>query len=230
MSGFLQDSLFWGSLLSLLAYGTGMLMKERMKLVIFNPLSIAILLVILFLSVFQIDYEAYRNSSRYITYLLTPATVCLALPLYERLDLLKKNFKIVIGGILTGIFTCFTVVLSLSALFHLTHPMYVTMLSKSVTMAIGVAVAEQLGGYVPIAAAVIIITGILGNMFGETIFRFCRIDDPVAKGIALGTASHVIGTAKAMEIGATEGVVSSLSIVVTGILTVLLVHVFAGLL
>ena len=222
-----NTSAVWGTLLSLAAYITGVCIKKRIKLSIINPLCIAILLVIGSLLAFHIDYESYKTSSHYLTYLLTPATICLALPLYEKLDLLKNNFTIVLGGILTGILTCFTVVLTLSRFFHLSHPMYVTLLAKSVTMALGVAMVEQLGGYVPIAAAVIILTGILGNMFAELIFRFCQIDDPVAKGLALGTASHVIGTSKALEMGTVEGVISSLAIVVTGLLTVLLIHIFA---
>jgi len=227
MSGFVQDSSFWGVLLSIMAYMLGLHIKSKIKLTILNPLCIAIIIVICSLTVFQIDYEAYQTSSRYITYLLTPATVCLAIPLYERLPLLKNNLSIVLSGIVIGMLACFFVVLSLSVLFQLTHPMYVTLLLKSVTMAIGVVTVEQLGGYVPIAASVIIITGILGNMFAEKIFDICKIDDPIAKGLALGTASHVIGTAKAMELGSVEGAISSLAIIVTGLLTVVFVNAFA---
>ena len=226
MESLFTGSAFWGSLLTVAAYMAGIYIKNRLKLTVINPLCIAIMLVICILLVFHVDYTTYKESSRPVTMLLSPATVCLAFPLYEKLDLLRKNFTIVLGGILTGIVTCFAVVLSLSAFFRLTHSVYVTLLAKSVTMAIGVAVVEQLGGYVPIAASVIILTGILGNMFADSIFRICRVEDPVAKGLALGTASHVIGTAKAMEMGKTEGVVSSLSIVVTGLLTVLLINVF----
>lgn len=229
MENVLTHSAFWGTLLSLMAYTAGLFIKNKFKWTILNPLCIAVMLVIAVLLAFHADYEAYQSTSRYITYLLTPATVCLALPLYERLDLLKSKFYIVLGGILTGVLTCFTVVMVLSEVFHLTHSMYVTLLLKSVTMAIGVAIVEQLGGYVPIAAAVIIVTGLLGNMFAETVFRFCKIEDPVARGLALGTASHVIGTARAMEMGQTEGVVSSLAIVVTGLVTVILVNAFAVL-
>ncbi|MBQ9635746.1 MAG: LrgB family protein, partial [Acidaminococcaceae bacterium] len=226
----LTHSAIWGTLLTLAAYMAGVFLKNKSKMTVMNPLCIAIILVIAVLLVFHMDYEAYRSSSQYITYLLTPAPVCLALPLYERLDLLKSKFTIVLGGILTGVLTCFAVVLALSGLFHLTHSMYVTLLLKSVTMAIGVAIVEQLGGYVPIAAAVIIVTGLLGNMFAEPIFRICKIEDPVARGLALGTASHVIGTARAMELGQTEGAISSLAIVVTGLVTVILVNAFAVLL
>ena len=230
MESALTHSAIWGTLLTLAAYMAGVFLKNKSKMTVMNPLCIAIILVIAVLLVFHMDYEAYRSSSQYITYLLTPATVCLALPLYERLDLLKSKFNIVLGGILTGVLTCFAVVLALSGLFHLTHSMYVTLLLKSVTMAIGVAIVEQLGGYVPIAAAVIIVTGLLGNMFAEPIFRIYKIEDPVARGLALGTASHVIGTARAMELGQTEGAISSLAIVVTGLVTVILVNAFAVLL
>ena len=230
MSGFIQDSSFWGTLLSIAAYMVGTGIKNKMKLTILNPLSIAIIIVMGCLVILQSDYESYQASSRYITYLLTPATVCLALPLYERLSLLKNNFSIILAGISAGMLTCFSVVFLLSVFFRLTHSMYVTLLSKSVTMAIGVPLVEQLGGYAPIAAAVIIITGILGNMFAEKLFGLCNIDDPIARGLALGTASHVIGTAKAMEMGSVEGTISSLAIIVTGLLTVIFVNLFAVML
>ena len=230
MESLFTHSAFWGTLLSLIAYMAGLFIKNKFNMTILNPLCIAVMLVIGILLVFHMDYEAYRSSSQYMTYLLTPATVCLALPLYERLDLLKSKFGIVLCGIIAGVLTCSTVVLALSGLFHLTHPMYVTLLLKSVTMAIGVAIVEQLGGYVPIAAGVILVTGLLGNMFAELIFRICKIEDPVARGLALGTASHVIGTTRAMELGKTEGAISSLAIVVTGMVTVILVNVFAVLL
>ena len=103
-----------------------------------------------------------------------------------------------------------------------------TLLPKSITTAIGMGVSEELGGIVTITVAVIIITGVLGNMIADVVYRVFRIKEPVAKGLALGTASHAIGTAKAMEMGPVEGAMSSLAIAVAGLLTVIFASVFAG--
>lgn len=230
MSEFLEASVFWGALVSLGAYEFGLLLKKKFKLAVFNPLLIAILCVIGVLSVFHADYESYYEGGKYISYLLTPATVCLAVPLYEQLALLKKHLKAVAAGILSGVLASLAGVLLLAKLFGLSHETYVTLLPKSITTAIGMGVSEELGGVVTITVAVIIITGVLGNMIGETVCRIFKIKEPVAKGLAYGTAAHAIGTAKAMELGQVEGAMSSLAIAVAGLLTVIAASFFAGLL
>ena len=182
------------------------------------------------LVVLDIDYEQYNEGAKYISYLLTPATVCLAVPLYEQLSLLKKNFKAVAAGIICGVLASLVSVLGLSILFGLTHEQYVTLLPKSITTAIGMGVSEELGGIVTITVAAIIITGILGNVMAEFVCKIFKIEHPIAKGLALGTASHAIGTAKAMEMGQVEGAMSSLAIAVAGLLTVVGASVFARML
>ena len=228
MNEFFTNSAFFGVLISLVSYGAGEALKKKFKLGIFNPLLIAIVATIIVISVFHIDYEVYNESAKYLSYLLTPATVCLAVPLYERIDRLKENPAAIISRIVSGVITSLASILAMAAVFHLSHEEYVTMLPKSITTAIGIGVSEELGGYVAITAAVIIVTGVLGNILAETVLKLFKITDPVAKGIAIGTAAHAIGTAKAMEIGETEGAMSSLSIVVSGILTVIGASVFAG--
>ena len=228
MNEFFANSAFFGVLISLVSYVAGEALKKKFKLGIFNPLLIAIVATIIVISVFHIDYEVYNESAKYLSYLLTPATVCLAVPLYERIDRLKENPAAIILGIVSGVITCLASILAMAAVFHLSHEEYVTMLPKSITTAIGIGVSEELGGYVAITAAVIIVTGVLGNILAETVLKLFKITNPVAKGIAIGTAAHAIGTAKAMEIGETEGAMSSLSIVVSGILTVIGASVFAG--
>ena len=228
MNEFFTNSAFFGVLISLVSYVAGEALKKKFKLGIFNPLLIAIVATIIVISVFHIDYEVYNESAKYLSYLLTPATVCLAVPLYERIDRLKENPAAIISGIVSGVITSLASILAMAAVFHLSHEEYVTMLPKSITTAIGIGVSEELGGYVAITAAVIIVTGVLGNILAETVLKLFKITDPVAKGIAIGTAAHAIGTAKAMEIGETEGAMSSLSIVVSGILTVIGASVFAG--
>ena len=148
---------------------------------------------------------------------------------YELGMLLKNNVKAIMAGLISGVLTSLISILALAAVFGFSHEEYVTLLPKSITTAIGMGVSEELGGIVTITVAVIIVTGILGNVIGEHVFRIFRIDEPIAKGVALGSASHAIGTAKAMELGEIEGAMSSLSIAVAGLLTVLGASVFAGL-
>ena len=141
-------------------------------------------------------------------------------------NLLKKNIKAVVLGIVSGVLASLVSVLALAWLFGLSHEEYVTLLPKSITTAIGMGVSEELGGIVTITVAVIIITGVLGNMIAEAVCRIARINEPIAKGLALGTSAHAIGTAKAMEMGEVEGAMSSLAIAVAGLLTVVGASVF----
>lgn len=228
MHEFFETSMFAGVTLSLLAYLAGSLLKKKFKLGIFNPLLISIVLTIIVLVVSKVDYNTYNEGAKYLSWLLTPSTVCLAIPLYEQWELLKNNFKAVVLGLVAGTITSLGTVLVLSAIMGLTHEEYVTLLPKSITTAIGMAVSEELGGYVTITVAVIIVTGVLGNIMGELICKIFAIREPISKGLAFGSASHAIGTAKAIEIGEIEGAMSSLAIAVSGILTVVLATLFAN--
>ena len=219
---------FFGVTVSILSYGLGCLLHHRWKFAIFNPLLISIAATIAVLAVFRIDYDVYYASAKYLSFLLTPATVCLAVPLYQKLELLKQNWKAILAGILSGVLTALVCVLAMSVMFGLSHQEYVTFLPKSITTAIGMGVSEELGGSVTLTVAVIIISGVLGNVFAPAICRLFRIKEPIAKGIAIGSASHAIGTAKAMEMGEVEGVMSSLSIAVSGLLTVIGASIFAS--
>lgn len=229
MSEFMQQSLFFGVVVSVGAYEFGIFLKKKLKWAICNPLLISIAVVILFLLFFRIPYETYHAGAKYLSYLLTPATVCLAIPLYEQVELLKRHSWAILTGLISGVLTSAVCVFVLALLFRLNHAEYVTLLPKSITTAIGMGVSEELGGYVTITVAVIIVTGIFGNIIAETVCRIFRIEEPVAKGIAIGSASHAIGTTKAMELGEIEGAMSSLSIAVAGILTVIVAPLFAGL-
>ncbi len=229
MNDIMLSSATIGVVISLVSYFFGVWLKEKTKKSIFNPLLISIVLVIVFLLVFDIEYESYNQSAKYLSYLLTPATVCLAIPLYQKLALLKKYPIAIFVGITSGVLTSLLSIFGLSLLFKLSHAEFVTLLPKSITTAIGMGVSEELGGYTSITAAVIIITGILGNLIGELVCKVFRIRHAISRGLALGTSSHAIGTTKAMELGETEGAMSSLSIVVAGLLTVVLASVFAML-
>ena len=211
-----------------MAYLIGTLLKKKFKLGIFNPLLISIVVSIVVLVVGKVDYYTYNEGAKYLSWLLTPATVCLAIPLYEQWGLLLKNFKAVMLGLVAGTITSLTTVLALALICGLSHEEYVTLLPKSITTAIGMGVSEELGGYVTITVAVIIITGVLGNNFGELICKIFKIDEPISRGLAFGASSHAIGTAKALEIGEVEGAMSSLAIAVSGILTVALSSLYAN--
>jgi len=230
MHEFAASSVFFGVFLTLGTYFVGLRIKKKTGLAVMNPILIAVALVIALLSLLDIPYETYNQSAKLISSLLTPATICLAVPLYEQLTLLKKHRNAILAGVLSGVVTSLACVLTLSLIFGLDHASYVTLLPKSVTSAIGMGVSEELGGYVSITVAVIIITGILGNMIAQSVFKLFHIINPVARGIAIGASSHAIGTAKAMELGQIEGAMSSLSIVISGLLTVVGASFFAPLL
>ena len=214
MNNFFRESLFSGVVLSLVAYVIGSFLKKKLKLDILNPLLISIVISIVVLVVGKIDYDTYYEGAQYLSWFLTPATVCLAIPLYEQWELLKKNCKAVLLGLLGGTLTSLTTVLVLSLLCGLDHEQYVTLLPKSITTAIGMGVSETLG--------------VLGNMFGHMICKIFKITEPISQGLAFGASSHAIGTAKAIEIGEVEGAMSSLAIAVSGILTVVFASLFAN--
>lgn len=230
MNHFFEESMFAGVVLSLIAYGIGMITKKKLKLGIFNPLLISILLSMLVIVIGKVDFNTYNEGAKFLSWLLTPATVCLAIPLYEQWDLLKKNYKAVFAGLIAGAITSLTTVFVLALLLGLSHREYVTLLPKSITTAIGMGVSEELGGYVTITVAVIIITGVLGNIMGEAICKIFKITEPISKGLAFGASSHAIGTAKAMEIGEIEGAMSGLAIAVSGVVTVILASLYASFL
>ena len=228
MKEILCNSAYFGVTVSLIGYGAGIMLKKKFKYASLNPLLISIIFVIGVVMLCGVDYESYENSAQYLSYLLTPATVCLAVPLYQQMTLLKKNLAAVACGILAGVLASLGSVLLLAFLFGLEHDVYVTLLPKSITTAIGMGVSEELGGLVTITVAVIIVTGVIGNVIGEAVCKLFRIYEPIAKGLALGTSSHAIGTAKALEMGEVEGAMSSLAIAVAGLLTVIGASVFAG--
>ncbi len=230
MNGFLGNSAFFGVALSLCAYGLGVVVQKHVKCPLLNPLLVSAALIIALLVGAHIDYEVYNTGAKYLSYLLTPATVCLAVPLYEKLSLLRCDGAAVLTGVLAGVLTTLVSVLLLSAAFGLSHAEYVTLLPKSITTAIGMGVSEELGGHVTVTVAAIIATGMTGSTIAPGLCRLLKIHDPVAKGVAIGTASHAMGTSKAMEMGETEGAMSSLAIVVSGILTVAVVPFFSELL
>lgn len=227
MNSFAIESLFFSVVLSITGFEIGLFLKKKFSFPLFNPLLIAILFVIGFLLIFHIDYSTYASGAQYISYLLTPSTVCLAVPLYKQWNILKENKGVILVSVLVGTITSLVITLLICILFRTGHEIYVTLLPKSITTAIGIGISEELGGITTITVAIIVLTGVLGNVIGESIFHLFHIQDPLAKGLSLGTSSHAIGTSKAMELGELEGAMSSLALAIAGLYTVIGANIFA---
>lgn len=228
MKDILAESLFFGVAVSVGTYILGMRLKSRFNFFLFNPLLVSIACTIATLLLLDIEYTHYNNGAKYLSYLLTPATVALAIPLYEQVQLLKRNLTAILLGITSGVLASFVSILAMSLLFALNHTEYVTLIPKSITTAIGIGLSQELGGYISITVSAIIITGLFGNIASDTLCRLLGIKHPIAKGISIGTATHVMGTAKAMEMGEIEGAMSSLSVAVAGCITVGVAIFFEG--
>ena len=228
MKEFIAQSVYFGVVITFIGYEIGLLLKKKFKTALMNPLLIAAVLIIGVLVLLDVPYEEYNKGAEYISFFLTPATVSLAIPLYRQLSILKKYPLAIFGGIIAGVLTAMVSIWLLSWGFGLNHEQYVTLLPKSITTAIGMGISDKMGGIVTLTVVAISITGISGNVLCEAILKLFKITEPIAKGLAIGTSAHALGTAKAMEIGEIEGAMSSLAIVVTGIMTVLSVSVFAN--
>lgn len=229
MIKFLDTPLF-GILISILAFEIGIFINKKTKLSILNPIVIAEVLIIVFMIVFNIDYEVYNKGGSIISFFLGPATVVLAVPLYKQIEKLKENGLPIMVGIAVGCITAITSVYFLSKLFHLDEVITLSLLPKSVTAAISMEVSSQIGGIPALTVAATVVTGITGNVLWPYISKVFKIENDVASGISLGTSAHALGTAKAMELGEVEGGMASLAIGVAGLVTVILVPILAKLL
>ncbi len=230
MKEILQDSAYFATLLTIGAFAAGQAVRRKTGRDIANPLLIAVLLVIAALRLLDIDCAVYQSGAGLVSWLLTPATVCLALPLYRQIAVLRKNAAAVAVGIAVGVLSSAVLIALLSLLFHLDARQTATLLPKSVTTAIGIGISEELGGIPPLTVAVIILTGLCGNLMARPICRLFKITDPVARGLAIGAASHAMGTVKALEMGELEGAMSSVAVAVCGLLTVVTAPLCMGLL
>ncbi len=226
----LLSFVFFGAVLTIGAYAFAVWLQRKLRWGFLSPVVVSAGLIIAALLLLRIDYEDYAKGANVISYLLTPATVCFAIPLYKQLSLLKSHWKAITVGLLAGVLSSAAGIFVIAWAFGLAHPHYVTLLPKSVTTAIGIGIAEELGGIPAISAAVIILTGVAGNVMARGLCRLCRITEPVAQGLAIGASSHAIGTAKALEMGEVQGAMSSLAVVVSGLLTVVAASFFAMLL
>ena len=222
MAEFLQSLSLFPLVLTLGAFQVGLWCQKKWRNPLANPILIALLLVVAVLLVTGVSVEHYQAGTAVISWLLTPATVCMALPLYRQFQILKKNLPAVLAGVAAGTVVSLGVILVLCKVFSLEDAMTAALLPKSITTAMGIVLSEQAGGIVPLTTVAILVTGILGSLFGPALCKLLRITDPVAQGVAIGTASHMVGTSRALEMGQLQGAVSSLSLAVAGILTALL--------
>ena len=217
-------------ILTLAAFQIGQACQKKWKLPIFNPTLIGMALVILFVLLFGMDPEGYSSGTKLIFWLMTPATISLAVPMYEQFQVLKKSLKAVLAGVCAGTLSCMLMIVAVSLLLKFDRSILISLMPKSVTTAIGMSLSEMFGGMGGVTVAAIIITGIGGNMMGPMLCKLFGITDEVAQGVAFGTAAHVIGTAKANELSQLTGAASSLSLVVAGLLTAVFMPMLAGLL
>ena len=221
MADFLQIALI-PLALTLGAYQLGLAIQKKFRSPLFNPILIAVAVILLFLTLTGMDTATYQAGMTYLSWLLTPATICLAIPLYQQFSALKKSLPAILAGIVAGTVASLVFVLAWGLLLGYDRALLMSLLPKSVTSAIGAPLSEMGGGIAPICTTAIILTGILGNLLGGIFCKLFRLKNPIAKGVAFGTAAHVIGTAKANELSPLSGAVSSLSLVIAGLMTAVL--------
>ena len=227
MTDLLNSSTFFCVSLTLIAFCAAYALQQKWKLAVLNPIVISAAVIIVTLKVLKIPNATYQAGCQILSFLLTPATICLSISFYEQFRNLKKHLLAVTVGVAVGTVASIGAIWALSKLFGLDRALTASMLPKSVTTAIGVALSTELGGIAAITTAAIVITGIFGNIIGPALCRLFRLDDPVAQGAAFGTSAHVVGTTRAMEMSALAGAVSSLSLTLAGIVTCILMSFLA---
>lgn len=230
MSEFFSSCSYFGFFLSLGTFQLAKTINRKAGKEICNPLLFATVCCCVLLLATGTGYEVYyENGGRVLDFLLTPATICLAIPLYRQFTLIKKNTAVVLAGCLAGVVAHMLGCVLMLAVFQLDAAEFATLLPKSITTAIGKSLSEELGGYPAITMACIMLTGLFGAVAAPSLLRIFRVKEPLAQGLAIGTASHAAGTSRAVEMGDVQGAASSLAIVVAGLLTVVFAPLFAGL-
>ncbi len=230
MNEFLLNSTYFGIVLSLIGYWIALKISAKVKSTLCNPLLVASAMIVAVLLVLKVDYDTFNKGASYLTYFLNPATVCLAVPLYRQFQVLKSNMKAILLGIAAGCIACMITIVGLSMVFSFTPQLTASVLPKSITTAIAIGLSEEIGGMSAVTVACVVITGIFGACTASTLFKLFKIEEPVAQGLATGASAHAIGTSRALELGEIQGAMSSLAIVVTGIMTVILVPIVTGIL
>lgn len=224
------DTPLFGVSITIITFLIGKYINEKTKMAVFNPILISAAIIIGFLLLFDIDYETYNLGGSIISFFIAPATVVLAVPLYKNIKLLKKRWLPILIGITVGSIAGLITIFVMSRLLDIDYTVMVSMFPKSTTTAISMEIAEQIGGLSTLAALFTAVAGISGNIMSEYIFKIFGINSKISRGVALGTSSHALGTAKAMEMGEVEGALSSLSITIAGLVSVFLIPWFVNIL
>lgn len=227
MNELLFGSAYFSIALTLIAYSIGAAIQKKRKSPFCNPILIGTILVVLVLKYLDMPAAVYQKNCAVLSHLMTPATICLSIACYEQFRELKEHITAVIVSVLAGAVSCLAMVFLMCRAFKLDHVLTISLLPKSITSAIGVAISEELGGIGAITTAAIILSGIIGNVLGPWLCKLYGLRSDIAKGVAFGTASHVIGTAKATELSALTGAVSSFSLTVCGLFTALILSFFS---
>ncbi len=212
----------FGITLTLLTYFVGLFISKRKKNMFFHPLLISLVLIILFLLFFNIEFDSYYQGGEYISYLLGPATVALALPMYRKLKLLKKEAFLILLSTFLGALLGILLVFFLGYIAR-TEPLFlISMVPKAVTTPIAVGISGQIGGELSLTVGMVILNGLLGGMFGPELFKLLGIKSALARGLTMGMTAHGLGTARALEESELEGALSGLAIGLMGFFTSLL--------
>jgi putative effector of murein hydrolase len=209
-----------GILISIAVYIAGQKLYSRFKIDILTPNIFSIVTIVLLMLLFRVDYAYYKPAANSINFFLKPAVVILALPLYRRLPHLMQNKVAILTGIMSGILISSISLVFLTLVMKYDFMMIISLLPKCITTPMGIEVSTTMGAIVPITVLSILVTGISGTVLAKTLLRLGNITNPIAKGVAIGTSSHVLGTSKALEIGETEGAISSLSLAIAGLVSV----------
>ena len=221
-----MSDILWTITLTLVVYLMFFYIQKKTKLMILNPLFFTSVFIIIFLVIFKIDYNVYKEGSSFITFLIGPATVSLAIPLYEKLPLLKKHYKTILLTITTGVLSHAIIIGFMAFVLNISHELIATFIPKSVTTPIAKEISLALGGIEELTIAIVIITGIFGSIIAPYIFKILKVESSIAIGLSLGISAHAIGTSKAIELGEEEASMSTLALILTGILTVVLSPLF----
>ena len=232
MMEFVNAAQYFGIALTLLMFMAAVYINRRMPGALTTPLFLATIFVVVFLTAFDIPYDAYNKGAQYITYFLVPVTVCFAVPMYRQLPLLKKHAPAILLAMAIGVVSSVFAVCLICIFLGLGDIVARSLAAISVTTAIAIGITEKLGGVVALTVSSVIVTGILGASVSDLVCRKFGLTNPIARGLAIGNASHAAGTTKAMEMGPVEGAMSSLAIVISGLMTAvaapLIVTMFFG--
>lgn len=218
----LIDNPLFSLLLIFISYSIGVWCQRKSKRSYVNPLLISIIILLIIIKVLDIPLSSFNNGGDIVAMLLTPATAVLALSIYKQRELVKKNFIPIFVGSLVGSLVSVGSIILLSEVLGIESRIKVSLISKSVTTPIAIAISETLGGIQGITVCAVIFTGILGNILGPILVKAFRITSPTAQGIAIGTSSHALGTSAAIEMGEDIGAISGIALSFSGIITVLI--------